>query len=375
MKNVCGDFKQSIRRDTGESGLTRRRLVRRAGSVAAGLAMPALLMRRASAQDRTIHVGIYDSGQGNLLRKFMIPQFEADYKCRVITLAGATLSNMAALRATRANPLYSAMCMDDIGVTQAKQEGLIDPFTQADVPNLAHVYPRFVLEGGYGTAFAVSWASLFGKPELEQTFRSYAQLWDTRFRKRYLMTTPQYTQSLYMLIVAAALTTGKPLHEAQYVAEQGWPHLAELKPNVLTFYNSESMVTMIPQGQADIAGIEYSKAIAPYTSRGVPVAMLRPKEGTFTGINCVTLPKNAPDRELGCAFVNRLLDPGVQRILAEGTLAAPPISGLDFKPEVARFLAYPDTKMDDMGLFTPDWSYIIPRRSAWVERYNETFAG
>ena len=373
MKHAGAESGMPIHRTADASGPTRRTLLRRAGLMAAGLATPTILMRRASAEDRTIHVGIYESAQGNLMRKYMIPQFEADYKCRVITLGGATLSNMAALRATRANPLYSAMCMDDIGVTQAKKEGLIDPFTPTDVPNLASVYPRFVLEGGYGTAFAVSWASLFGKSELEQEFRSYAQVWDPKFSKRYLMTTPQYTQSLYMLIVAAALTTGKPLHEAQYVADQGWPHLAELKPNVLTFYNSESMVMMIPQGQADIAGIEYSKAIAPYTSRGVPVTMLRPKEGTFTGINCITLPKNAPDRELGCAFINRLLDPAVQRILAEGTLAAPPIGKMDFKPEVARFLAYPDTKMDDMGLFTPDWNYIIPRRSAWVEKYNETF--
>ena len=354
----------------------RRRSVLGAGiSAVAGLAMPTLAFRRASAADRTVHVGIYDSAQGNLLRKNTIPQFEADYKCRVITLAGATLSNMAALRATRANPVYSAMCMDDIGVTQAKQEGLIDALPAAEIPNLANVYSRFVLEGGYGSAFAVSWASLFGKPELEQSFQSYAQLWDAKFRKRYLMTTPQYTQSLYMLIVAAALTTGKSLHDAQYVADQGWPHLAELKPNVLTFYNNESMVTQIPQGQADIAGIEYSKAIAPYSAKGVPVTMLRPKEGTFTGINCVTLPKNAPDRELGLAFINRLLDPATQRMLTEGTLAAPPIRGLDFKPEVSKYLAYPETKMTDMGLFTPDWSYIIPRRSAWVEKYNETFAG
>jgi putative spermidine/putrescine transport system substrate-binding protein len=307
------------------------------------------------------------------MRKSMIPKFEADYKCQVITLAGATLSNLAALRATRGNPTYSAMCMDDVGVTQAKLEGLIDPLPAADIPNLAHVYPRFLLEGGYGSAFAVSWASLFGKAGLEQDFHSFAQLWDARFRKRYLMTTPQYTQSLFMLIVAAALATGKPLHEAQYVADSGWPHLAELKPNVLTFYTSESMVTMIPQGQADIAGIEYSKAINPYTAKGVPVSMLRLKEGAFTGINSITMPKNAPNRTLGAAFINRLLDPAVQQELAEGTLAAPPVAGLNFKPDIARFLAYPDTKMADMGLFTPDWNYIIPHRSAWVEKYNETF--
>ena len=42
-------------------------------------------------------------------------------------------------------------------------------------------------------------------------------------------------------------------------------------------------------------------------------------------------------------------------------------------PETAKFLAYPDTKATDMGLFTPDWKFIVPRRGPWLERYNQVF--
>ena len=223
---------------------------------AATLATPAILMRRASAADPQVHVGIYSSAQGNAMKKFLIPKFEADYKCRVVTLEGATLSNLAALRATRANPTYSAMCMDDVGITQAKAEGLMDPITPAEVPNLSRVIPRFVLEGGYGVGFAVSSAGLFIATERVKPFQTYAELWEPRFRKRYLMMSPQFTQSLFLLMVAAALATGKPLKDAQYVADDGWDKLAELKANVLTFYNSESMVMQLPQGQADVGGME-----------------------------------------------------------------------------------------------------------------------
>ena len=30
--------------------------------------------------------------------------------------------------------------------------------------------------------------------------------------------------------------------------------------------------------------------------------------------------------------------------------------------------------MDEMGLFTPDWNFIIPRPAAVLERYNQVFA-
>ena len=30
--------------------------------------------------------------------------------------------------------------------------------------------------------------------------------------------------------------------------------------------------------------------------------------------------------------------------------------------------------MIDMGLFTPDWNFIIPKRPALLERYNQVFS-
>ena len=68
-------------------------------------------------------------------------------------------------------------------------------------------------------------------------------------------------------------------------------------------------------------------------------------------------------------------EPSVAQMLAEQTLSAPSVAGINFKPETARFLAYPDTKATDLGLFTPDWKYIIPRRAQWLEKYNQTFNG
>jgi putative spermidine/putrescine transport system substrate-binding protein len=82
--------------------------------------------------------------------------------------------------------------------------------------------------------------------------------------------------------------------------------------------------------------------------------MCYPREGAFAGINTLTLVKNGPDRELAIAFINWMLDPGVQQLLAEATLTAPSITGLDFKPELAKYMAYPESKMDEMQIFSPD---------------------
>lgn len=343
---------------------------------AGGLAFPTIAMRRASAQDRTLHVGVYNSAQGGIIRRELLPRFEREHRVRVLTTEGATLANIAALRATRNAPRYSVMSMDDVGVPQAKSEGLIDALDPNLIPNLAKVYRRFLFEDGYGVGFAVSSAAMFyNTSAVRGGIGSYEQIWDRRFRRRLLLNTPRNTQSVLMLIVAAALATGKPLQEAQYLADEGWARLAELKPNVLTVYDGEGLVMQVAQGQADIGGIEYSKAIYPHTARGIPMDMAFPREGSFTGINGLVLVKNAPERELGCTWINMLLSAEVQKMLAEQTLSAPTVADIEFRPDVQRFLAYPETKMQDMGLFTPDWNYIVPRRGPWLERYNQVFTG
>ena len=183
---------------------------------------------------------------------------------------------------------------------------------------MERVLKRFIYFDGYGAAFRdvggrdCAYNTATGKP-----LTSYGDLWDPGLRDRFLMESPKATQSLYLLIAAVALETGKPYAETQYMIEQAWPKMEALKPNVLSIFESQTTVMQVAQGQADVAGIFYSKTVYPYTVKGVPVEMCYPREGAFAGINTVTLVKNAPDRELGIAFINRMLDPAIQQLLAE----------------------------------------------------------
>src|SRR3984957_11509534 len=353
------------------NGLTRRAAIK--AGVVASTALPLVSINRARGATRSIQVGIYTAQQGEYVRKQIIPKFETDNDCKVFTTEGVTLTQIAALRATRENPRYSVMFMDDIGVELSKREGLIDPLPADKLPNLAGVLPRFLFFDGYGAAFAISTGGLVYNPQVTKPLTTYAELWEPRFKQRFLMTTPKYTQSLYLLIAAASIVTGKPLKEAQYEIDTAWPKMAELKANVVSTYENPSQVMMVAQGQVDIAGIEYSKNLFPYTVQGAPLDMCFPREGTFAGINCLSFVKGGPEPDLAAAFINRMLDPKVQQGLATATLTSPSVQGLTFPADISRFLAYPESKMDEIRLFAADWAYINPKRPAWLEKYNQTF--
>ena len=249
----------------------------------AALCAPLIIGRRASAADRSISVGIYTGSQGDVVRKQLIPPFEAKFKCKVYTTQGVTLEQIALMRTSRDNPKYSVMFIDDIGVELAKREGLIEQLPREQIPNMERVLKRFIYFEGHGAAFAVSAAGLCYNTGTGKPLTSYGDLWDQRLRARFLMETPKSTQSLYLLIAAVAVETGKPYTETQYMIEQAWPKMEALKPNVLSVFESPSTVMQVADGQADIAGIFYSKTVYPYSVKGVPVDMCFPKEGSLSG--------------------------------------------------------------------------------------------
>lgn len=348
-------------------------ITRRSLLGAAALA-PTVFVRGAWSQGKTMQVGIWGGAQGEFVRKTVLPQFEKDFGCKVLAEEGNTLGQIARLRATKAAPRYTVMFVDDLGVEIAKREGLIDPLPVAQLPNMSRVYKRFIFEDAYGVALAVSSSGIFYNPAKVKPLGSYAELWDSKFAKKISLVSPKTTPSVFVMIACAAVASGKPLKDAQYLVDQvAWPKLDALKPNVLNLYTSDTASLEVAQGNGDLGGIEFSKYVLPYTVKGASIDMCYPKEGAFAGVNCQVLVKGAPNPELGAEWMNRMLSPQVQQPLAEVSLAAPPIEGLEFKPELAKLLAYPLSKMEDMALFSPDWAYVNANRAAWIEKYNSTF--
>lgn len=342
-------------------------------SFTAGLLAAPAFVGSARAQARTMQMGIWGGLQGEYVRKSVVPAFEAQNNCKVLLEEGVTLSQIARMRATKDAPKYSVMFIDPLGIELAKREGLIEELPKAAIPNLANVYPRYVLEGGYGVAFGVTAAALFYNPTKVRAPTSYADLWDPALKKRVTVIGVRNTPSAFLVIAAAAVATGKPLAEAQYLTDAAWPKLAELKPNVANLFESNIAATYVSQGEADIGAVDYSQYIYPYTAKGAPVDMAFPKEGAFAGHNCMVRVKNGPHAELAAAFMNRMLERDVQKGLSEAGLSAPSVDGITFAPEVAKMLPYPLSKVTEMGLFNPDAANINANRSAWIEKLNQIF--
>jgi putative spermidine/putrescine transport system substrate-binding protein len=347
----------------------RRKLI-----AAAGLAAPLFFVRNGWAAGKSLYVGTYTAAQGEYIRRQVVPKFQSDYDCKVFQTENVTLGNIGILRTQKANPNYSVMMMDDVGVPIAKQEGLIVPLPKDKIPSLAKVFPNFIYNDGYGAAFAISAVSPWYNKSISKPPESFADLWSERFRGRYMMVTPKQTQAVQLLAMAASLATGKPILEAQYELDKGWAKMAELKPNVQTIYDTiGNAILQVSQGQADIAGPDPSKSVQPYIIKGAPLVQIQPSEGSFAIVNTVTLVNRAPEPDLGAAFIDRILSAAVQKGLAEYTVAAPSVIGIELDAKTAAVVPYPEARMKEMKLYVLDWEKINPQRSAILDKFNQTF--
>ena len=89
---------------------------------------------------------------------------------------GFTLANVGKMRATKANPKFSVMFIDDVAIPMCKHGRPDRRTAQGQHAGLAKLYPRFGYDG-YGTALAISVASLFHNTSVTPP-ASYADLWD-----------------------------------------------------------------------------------------------------------------------------------------------------------------------------------------------------
>lgn len=361
---------------TQRSNQISRRVVIKAGAaVSAAIFTPAIIGRKAWAQGKEIYVGIWAGAQGEYIAKKIVPDFENEYQCKVHLEEGNTLGQVAKIRAQKENPQFTVMFVDDYAVDLLKQENLLDPIPVADSKNIKNADERFFLQDNYGVGIAVSIAGLFYNTSTAKRPESYAALWGAEKQKDITLSSIKTTSGIYFVIAAAAVATGKSLLEAQYLPDEGFKKLAELVPNVLNQFTTPSQAaSLVAQGEAGIGALAYSKWVYPYTRQGAAVDMTYAEEGSFPGVNAQVLVKNSPNQDLGLAFMDRMLDPEVQKGISEFSLTAPTIKGVKFDDEILKYIPYPAEELDKRGIKDPDWSYLNKVRGEWVDKWNRVFS-
>jgi putative spermidine/putrescine transport system substrate-binding protein len=365
------------RRPSTGGAMTRRRFLRIgiAGSamVMGGVTFPAVVTPARGAE-KTVKIGMYSGPRTELVKATVIKRLEEAHRAKFLIDEGWTTEQLARLRASRHNPVHTVMWMDDIGVNIARKEGLIDKLPEEKIPNLAKVFPRYIIEGGHGVGIDVSTVALsYSTRDVKEQPTSWTALWDPSYKGKVSVPSIAGTHGLNLVVVAAALETGKPFQEAQYDSDAAFKKLAELKPNLYSIFSKTALVmAAMQQGEVIMTGPFYSGQIWPYVDQGLSANHIVPQEGGFAGLSCQTLVHGGPHPELGAEFINAILDVETQAMLAKKLSNGPVVQAVPLPSETLARMPYGDGK--EALLFASDWEFINTIRPEWTERWNKVFS-
>jgi putative spermidine/putrescine transport system substrate-binding protein len=335
--------------------LPRRALLQGAAGI---LAAPAILR----AQTPEIFVG-GPASPG--LTDILFPAIERKHGFKILFEGTNSLINLEKMRSNRARPTMTVTMMDDPVLILAERDNLITTLKGTAIPNLADVQPEAKPRDSMWANWCFPAASIsYNTRAIRTAPTSYAEVWDRKYRDKVILISMRITQAVVPLLAATQLATGRPLGECLRLADEGFGKLRELRPNILQITTNPPQAQQLHEsGEVDLYLSPDSRTTLFRKSQRAPVDLAYPREGTVAMPAGVALVRGGPNPELGMKFIDELLNPETQTLIARTFFSKPTNTKTASPPE----LGLPE-------LVVLDWEYFADHRNAWIERFEREIA-
>ncbi len=320
----------------------------------------------AVAQQKTMTLAGYGGSFEKTMREQVIPPFEAKHGVKVEYVAGNSTDTLAKLQAQKGNQVIDVIVVDDGPMYQAVDLGFCGTLADADVYKDVYSVMKFKSNKAIGVGM-VGTGIMYNKQIFEENKwpapTSWEDLKDPKFKKKLVVPPMNNTYGLHAVVMMARVRGGGEAN-----IEPGFKAFKDdLGPNVLAYEPSPGKMTELFQSKQAVIGVWGSgraKALGDQT--GFPIEFIYPKEGGVAlGVASCPIAGSKNDKEAQ-AFVQHLVSPAVQVILATGAGFGPTNQKVELKPEQTKGIPYGDQVKT---LKAVDWDVINKAREEWNKRW------
>lgn len=303
--------------------------------------------------------GIYEE----LARKLVIAPFERDTGATVEVIPGSAAQILTRLAAEKAAPTVDVVIVDQLVMGSAIDDGLFETIDPTNVPNLADLAPDAKDARGFGPVVHSHNLVLGYNTTLLNVPppKSWADLWDPRFKGLVVPGAIELTPGLLFLLQANKLNGGSYQN-----LEPGFDALKRLTPNIHKYFHTIGEVRPLVAQNNVIVAIS-SNMLHAERQQGSPVAMVFPSEGCLASPAVAQVVSGTKAKALAEQFIDYYLRPAAQlgwardyNVSVFNAKAAVPD---DVKARIAGTVAFFDA------------AEVARRRSGWVERWMREIRG
>jgi putative spermidine/putrescine transport system substrate-binding protein len=337
-------------------------------SAAAALIAASTLSAGMSAAhaETTLYVGAYGGSFEQMLKKDVIPAFEQGNGVKVVTVPGDSTTTLAKLQAQKGKPGIDVAFLDDGPMYQAIELGFCGKLADAPVYKDLYDVARFksgnaVAAGLIATGIAYNTRLFKAKGWAPPT--SWKDLADPKYKGLLVMPSIKNTYGLHALLIEAEINGGSETN-----IEPGFDVMRKsIAPNVLSFDPSPGKIAELFQNDEIALAVWGNGRVQALRQQGIPVDFVYPKEGAVAlGMGVCVVDKSA-NEALAQKFVQVILSPKIQALLAESQGVAPSNRTTKLPPAVAERVPGPDV----IGkLVKVNWDIVNTKRAEWTQRWN-----
>jgi len=326
-----------------------------------------------SQTTRELVVSGYGAEFETLVKKVVIAPFEKQYNVKITyDGTGSSLDHYAKLKASGGDPGWDVTVMVDSEVAIAAKEGLLVPVTTDQVPNLKNVYPK--LQQYCGQWCAVHYLEyqylLYNTNKVKKAPDTWEALWDQQYKGHVVIKDPTDYGGAMLIVTAAELAGGSVTN-----IDPGIEKLSKLKPNLLTIAKtSAAIVPYIEKEECWVTHYWTGRSLYYKFTANLPIDVTIPKEGTYSVIVGLAIPKGAKNKDLAYKYIDFYLTKEIQRDWSVAYTVAPARldAATDLPPQLSSRLATTEQAMANIKHIDP--TYLSQVRDQWIEKWKKAMA-
>jgi putative spermidine/putrescine transport system substrate-binding protein len=367
----------------------RREFLLRSGSLGAaavaGGSLVAAPRRRAEAQAASDLAGdlvacVAGGAWESAFRENMAKPFQQKHpRVKLLLDLTASTAQLAKLRAARgSDPPFDIVLMLDEQMDIAIREGLIEPFTAGEVPNVKDLYtvstPKKWQKDGSYYAVHQNWGQLgitYRTDKLKNPPREWLDFWKPEYKGLIGMPPISYSVGLQFFIATIHSLGGDEKNPAD--VDRGFEKMRALRPNVAQQPADAGAIQQLLE-RGDIAMVPLWDGRAHgLAAAGLPVGFSYPnKPGPVASGAPMAIAKGTRNRAAALRFIDFRLSPDAQKGFCQTMWYGPSNSTVKLDPKHAAKVAYGTAHYEK--LLSPNYDVVGQKLGEWTQRWAAIFS-
>lgn len=330
------------------------------------LGLGAIAIPLSARAETTLYLAAYGGSYEHVFKQDVLPKFEKSHHAHIVYIPGNSTDTLAKLQAQRGNEQIDVAIMDDGPTYQAINYGFCRSLSGDHALKDLYTFAKFPQNKAVGISMiagALAYNKAIFKEHGWAPPSSWNVLTDKRFKGHLLVPSITNSYGLYALVMTARINGGgeKNIKPGFKVFEQ------DIAPDVLSFTPSPGKTSQLFQSKQVWLAVWGSGRVWSLAQTGLPVGIAYPKEGAVALVAGACSVKGNKHPRLAREFINYLLTPSVQRMLAIKKGNGPTNKTVKLPAKVAGRVPYGKRAKN---LAKMDWKTINAHRQQWTQIWN-----